>query len=266
MRRLLKSFWVGLTIASALVALPAAAAEVRAADGFRETSEVMLQDGINAAIDGDATGARRILKQLIGLYPRSPAADEARSELAKLEAAATNSASDDSDDNGKAAGESKRPEQNDQARKARFRFVTEVGDRVFFAENSAVVGGRARAVLEAQGRWLKKASAVLVTIIGRADDGGTEAEAAALGLARAEAVKAKLIEVGVDASRLRIESRGRSDPVATCGSTLCQAQNRQAETHIGFPDLDSAKTGLNDAMPPDTRGADAALGQDSVAQ
>ena len=123
----------------------------------------------------------------------------------------------------------------EQIRKARFRFLTEVGDRVFFAESSATIGGRARAILEAQARWIKAVNGLDVTIIGRAADGGNADDNAALSLARAKAVEAKLIEAGVPRERIRIEARGSKDPVATCEEAMCQAQNRHVESLLRLP-------------------------------
>jgi peptidoglycan-associated lipoprotein len=113
------------------------------------------------------------------------------------------------------------------------RFATEAGDRVFFAENSAVIGGRARALIENQARWLASRQDLKITIIGRADDGGPENEARLLSAKRADAVRNVLVANGVAASRIVIDARGGRDPIATCSSPMCQAQNRQAETSIG---------------------------------
>lgn len=213
-----------------LGAMPAAAGGATAAN--RELPDVMLQDGVNAAIDGDIAGARRIYGELISLYPRTPAAKSAQSELAKLDAAAGRGSP--SFEQSELGEDDVSEGLDERLRKARFRFVSEVGDRVFFAENSAVIGGRARTILEAQARWLKKATAVNVTILGRADDGGSVADSAALARARAEAVRTKLVEAGLDASRVKIEARGNEDRIATCQSALCQAQNRHVETVLHF--------------------------------
>jgi peptidoglycan-associated lipoprotein len=126
---------------------------------------------------------------------------------------------------------------SERLRKLRFRFLAEVGDRVFFAENSATIGGRARAILEAQGRWLKAAKGLDVTIIGRSADGLDKDASAALSMARAKAVEAKLIEAGVPPERIKIEARGSADPVATCDSAMCRAQNRHAESLLGMPGM-----------------------------
>lgn len=129
----------------------------------------------------------------------------------------------------------------EQVERTRNRFLIDVGDRVFFAQNSASLGGRARAIVEAQARWLKRAPSLQVTVIGRAADGGSGKDDADLSLARARAVEAKLIEGGVARERIRIEARGGSDPVATCASALCQAQNRHVQSMIGYAGMGTSQ-------------------------
>jgi peptidoglycan-associated lipoprotein len=129
----------------------------------------------------------------------------------------------------------------EQMRRTRNRFLIDVGDRVFFAQNSAVLGGRARAVVESQARWLKKMPSLQVTVVGRAADGGSSKDDADLSLARARAVEAKLIEGGVPATRIRVEARGNTDPVATCANALCQAQNRHAESLISYAGMGTSQ-------------------------
>ena len=234
-----------------------------------EVSEELLQDGIDALKDRRPDLARQIFQNLLASHPRSPAARKAAVELTKLEQGSSGANAAGS------AGDalSERPDKPDtevaeQIRKLRFRLVSEVGDRVFFAESSAVIGGRARAILEAQARWLKRSQSIGVTIIGRADDGGSSADATALARQRAEVVRAKLIEAGIASDRIRIESRGNSDPVATCRTAICQAQNRHAETLLRFTGNGSAASGLTGAsgaetLELETRGAEA-LGSESL--
>ena len=109
--------------------------------------------------------------------------------------------------------------------------------------NSASIGGRARTVLEAEARWLKAHPDVKIKIIGRADDGGSGEDGKVLSAKRAEAVRDKLVEAGVPASRLGLEARGSGEPVATCKSALCQAQNRNVETLIAPAGEDFATSG-----------------------
>ncbi len=119
--------------------------------------------------------------------------------------------------------------------------MTDVGDRVFFAENSDALGGRARATLDAQARWLKAAGGFELTVIGRAADGGSAGDNRALALARARAVQAKLVEAGVAPERIRVEARGSDDPVATCTQPLCEAHNRHVESLLRYPGMETSQ-------------------------
>ena len=254
-RRIPVAFFAG----AALLCAPLSAFCAQAQAGqpvVLEVSEELLQDGIDALKDRRTDLARQIFQNLLASHPRSPAARKAAVELAKLEQGS--SGGDIAGSAEDASSERPDTEVAEQIRKLRFRLVSEVGDRVFFAESSAVIGGRARAILEAQARWLKRSQSIGVTIIGRADDGGSSADATALARQRAEVVRAKLIEAGIAGERIRIESRGNSDPVATCRTAICQAQNRHAETLLRFTGNGSAASGLTG-----TKGAEA-LGSESL--
>ena len=48
-------------------------------------------------------------------------------------------------------------------------FRMSVGDRVFFADRSAELSGRARAAIEAQAHWLKRKSGLIIMVEGHAD-------------------------------------------------------------------------------------------------
>lgn len=199
-----------------------------------QDSELLLRNGFDALSDKQPDEARQFFERIIRLYPQSRAATAAGHELERMKSMdfdATESASDDPSDDAP-ADDGHAAENEQRIRKA---FVVAVGDRVFFAENSAVLGGRARSVLESQARWLKSHPDVKIKIVGRSDDGGAATEDQALSAKRAEAVRNKLVEVGVPSKRLEIEPRGRQDPVATCRSPLCQAQNRHVETLISLP-------------------------------
>jgi peptidoglycan-associated lipoprotein len=269
--------WMASFAGAALLCAPLPALWAQAQAGqpvVLEVSEELLQDGIDALKDRRPDLARKIFQNLLASHPRSSAANKAAVELAKLEhkrdpgasrGDAAGSSEGDSEGDSSERPDSERPgaEVAEQIRKLRFRLVSEVGDRVFFAESSAVIGGRARAILEAQARWLKRSQSLGVTIIGRADDGGSSADAMALAQQRAEVVRAKLIEAGISSERIKIETRGNSDPVATCRTAICQAQNRHAETLLRFSGKDEASSGLTGVIEAETQGAEA-LGGDSI--
>ena len=69
-----------------------------------------------------------------------------------------------------------------------------------------------------------------LTIIGHTDSKGTDAYNMALGMRRAVAVRDKLIEFGLDPSRiLSVESRGESEPIAPNDTEQGRFENRRIE-------------------------------------
>ena len=69
-----------------------------------------------------------------------------------------------------------------------------------------------------------------LTIIGHTDSKGSDAYNMALGMRRAVAVRDKLIEFGLDPSRiLSVESRGESEPIAPNDTEQGRFENRRIE-------------------------------------
>ena len=69
-----------------------------------------------------------------------------------------------------------------------------------------------------------------VSIIGHTDSKGSDAYNMALGMRRAIAVRDKLLEFGLDPSRiLGVESRGESEPIATNDTEEGRFENRRIE-------------------------------------
>lgn len=230
---------MGLVLAALTLALPVAPA--RAEVAAETPAGELLKNGREALADRQPDEARQFFERILKVYPHTRAAAAAEQELQRLRDGISSDTGDDAFPD--AAGDPGKSESGSSASKSsaeavqqatllRRGFVKDVGDRVFFAENSASIGGRARAVIEAEARWLKARPDVKIKIIGRADDGGSASDAHALSEKRAAAVRDKLIESGVPAERLAVEARGDLDPVATCRNALCQAQNRNAETLI----------------------------------
>lgn len=237
-----------LRLAPALLALVLAAcpmSQTLAGPVGNGIAEDMLQDGRDANDNGRPDIAQKIFETLRATYPGTAEADAAGKELSQLPAGTAPAHLDAAPARREAMRPAARPqpprfisakERDDTLRRLGMHFLTEVGDRVFFAENSAAIGGRARAVIEAQARWLKNTPSIEVTVIGRADDGTTGDDATLISNERAKAVEAMLVGNGVAPSRIRIEARGTSDPIAVCTSPLCQAQNRHAESLLRYPD------------------------------
>ena len=122
-------------------------------------------------------------------------------------------------------------------------FQTQVGDRVFFSEGSAELGARARIALEAQATWLKRHTALAVTIEGHADEAGAISHNLEVSRRRAEAVRRRLIESGVAPERIHTAAYGRERPIAECGEPRCAVQNRRAVTVVGAPSAAATRPG-----------------------
>lgn len=107
-----------------------------------------------------------------------------------------------------------------------------IGDRVFFATDSAQVGGDQRPVLERQAAWLNLHRQVQVTIEGHADERGTREYNLALGQRRAIAARDLLVANGVAGARLQTISFGKDRPAQLGSTQEAWAQNRRAVTVV----------------------------------
>lgn len=192
-----------------------------------EAARELLLDGLDALRDQQTGLAKQLFETLQKTYPGTAEAGRAGLELEALHERASNSNVPQTTLRFNSARTSKL----DALRR---KFLIDVGDRVFFAENSDKVGGRARAMLDQQARWIKGQRGIAVTLIGRADDGGSPADALALSGARAEAVRQRFLAAGIPDDKIFIDARGDRDPLAICGSAVCRAQNRHTESLIGY--------------------------------
>lgn len=231
----------------------------------------ILADASKALEQGEVMLARRRLEVLIETYPETPAANLARERLlamfgsnregrsAEAEPRGSRRAyrppqSDDTDDRARSgqglpdlSPRAAAPGQDDAHNRQRrqlqeerkvqmlgHEFQAVAGDRVFFAETSSDLGGRARAVIASQARWLGRHSELPIVIEAHADDHRTNRERdTELSQKRAEAVAAFLVEQGVARDRIVIYAFGRDRPIATCHAPECAAQNRRVVVRIG---------------------------------
>lgn len=205
-----------------------------AADRTSAGPTALLEDAIEALALRKTALATHLFEQIIDEFPGTPESARAHTELKALGTPRSAPGDDGGDvwsDDGRAVAPN---EGSAHAVSLRREFLTSVGDRVFFAENSASIGGRARAMIENQARWLNRRPDVQITIIGRADDGGSQAVETELSLRRADAVRDRLVESGVEAGRIRVEARGGGDKIALCQTFMCKAQNRNVETYLSL--------------------------------
>jgi outer membrane protein OmpA-like peptidoglycan-associated protein len=126
------------------------------------------------------------------------------------------------------------------------KFRSEAGDRVFFSAGSAELGSRARTALATQAQWLIRWREFEAAIEGHADESGSDDDNLKLSEKRAEAVRQRLVDEGVEASRLAIVAQGRTQRIATCSEPECLAQNRRVVTLV-FASGTSERLGLGAA-------------------
>ncbi|MFQ5785111.1 MAG: peptidoglycan-associated lipoprotein Pal [Alphaproteobacteria bacterium] len=110
--------------------------------------------------------------------------------------------------------------------------VLNVGDRVFFDFDKAVLKPAAQRTLERQATWLKQYSSVTITIEGHCDERGTREYNLALGERRATAAKNFLVALGVNPSRVSTISYGKERPAALGHNEAAWSQNRRAVTVV----------------------------------
>ena len=111
-------------------------------------------------------------------------------------------------------------------------FTTNIGDRVYYAEDKSTLSPEAQETLRRQAQWLQQYSAVIVQMEGHADERGTREYNISLSARRATAAREFLISNGVKASRISSIAYGKERPVALCDAEQCYSQNRRAVTVI----------------------------------
>jgi peptidoglycan-associated lipoprotein len=109
-------------------------------------------------------------------------------------------------------------------------FFLNVGDRIFFDENTAELSPTALATLNKQGEWLVNYSNYRITIEGHSDEKGSKEKNMKLSKQRADAVRGYLTSRGVEPQRIRVVFFGREKRVATCNDMSCWSQNRRVVT------------------------------------
>jgi len=232
--------------------------------GLEERAQELYLDGMEKLEAGHSDGARTTFEGLLARYPATAAATLARRQLGGLYR--SDAAKDESAEArplGLAPGPALPPAPGpafvapvatpaampaapevqvgrsqiwDQELRRNVtiqsKLPNEAGDRVFFAPGSAELGSRARTALAGQALWLKRWHEFEAAIEGHADEPGTDQENLILSARRAEAVRQRLIDEGVEASRLAVVSLGRSERLANCDDPDCRAQNRRALTLV----------------------------------
>lgn len=106
------------------------------------------------------------------------------------------------------------------------------GHRVYFGYDQYTLTPQAQGTLAKQAAWLQEYPETRIKVAGNCDERGTREYNLALGARRAEAARAYLVSLGVDANRITTVSYGKERPVATGSNEQAWAQNRNSTTTI----------------------------------
>jgi peptidoglycan-associated lipoprotein len=106
------------------------------------------------------------------------------------------------------------------------------GDRVFFPLDQSDLTPEAQQTLRRQADWLRRYSAVTVTVEGHADERGTREYNLALGERRATTVRNFLVAAGIPAERIHTITYGKERPAVVGSNESAYAKNRRAVTTI----------------------------------
>ena len=110
--------------------------------------------------------------------------------------------------------------------------VQNVGDRVFFEYDSAVLTPDGRRTLERQAEWLRLFPEHTVMIEGHCDARGTREYNLALGERRASAARDYLVAFGTDPARVTTTSYGKERPYALGHNEESWSLNRRSVTGV----------------------------------
>ena len=100
---------------------------------------------------------------------------------------------------------------------------------VFFGFDSAQIDPAESSKIEAVAEYLKSNASAGVIVEGHCDERGSNEYNLALGERRALAVRAYLVGLGIDASRVQTKSFGEERPVAAGHDESSWSQNRRSE-------------------------------------
>lgn len=102
-------------------------------------------------------------------------------------------------------------------------------DSVYFDFDKYAVKPDYQGAIQKQADFIKEHKNDVVTLEGNADERGSEKYNLALGSKRANAVKHKLLSLGVPATQIRTVSYGKTKPRMQCHEEKCWKENRRVD-------------------------------------
>jgi peptidoglycan-associated lipoprotein len=106
--------------------------------------------------------------------------------------------------------------------------IARIGDRVFFPVDRSDLTPEARQLVEKWAEFLRQYPNQNVSIEGHCDERGTREYNLGLGERRANAAKAYLASLGIQASRIDVVSYGKERPAVVGSNEQAWSQNRRA--------------------------------------
>ena len=103
---------------------------------------------------------------------------------------------------------------------------------VFFDWDRSDVTAEADAILNDATAYAKTTGAVRIAATGHADRSGTDTYNQALSMRRAEAVKVRLLALGVAESEISIDAKGEREPLVPTEDGVREPQNRRVEISL----------------------------------
>ena len=100
---------------------------------------------------------------------------------------------------------------------------------ILFASNSDKIQASSNEIIQQIAEALKESKELKVQIIGHTDSDGDDTKNLLLSKKRAAAVKAKLVSMGIAASRLTTDGKGEKEPVTSNDTEEGKAANRRVQ-------------------------------------
>lgn len=125
--------------------------------------------------------------------------------------------------------------------------VTFSGDKV--AYKSVAVSSYMNSELENMATLMDECPDLTLEIAGHTDNVGSPSYNLELSIRRAEAVRARLLEFGVESTRVIAEGYGQTEPVASNDSDAGKANNRRIELRFGnLPEVEESDFDVDEAL------------------